>query len=156
VVDGRTVTQAVLQDGSVVQIGKHALHFAVESSHTSAAPAPHLFEATIQVTPEHRLSDPARIVEETGGGSSDPNNVHPIDTAVFVMGRSDACDVQLEGMLIADYHVEIRVDNGTHRLVHIAGRRKVKVNGETVTEHALQDGDLIEVAGRRFRFDVSA
>ena len=39
-----------------------------------------------------------------------------------------------------------------HRLSHLAGHRKVTVNGETISERVLQDGDTIEIAGRCFVF----
>jgi pSer/pThr/pTyr-binding forkhead associated (FHA) protein len=150
IVDGHTVAEAVLHGGSTVQIGKHSLHIEAEPGRGSTSSAStHLYEPTIRVAPDHRLDNPAHLVEERDDAKG---NVYPIDTTIFVMGKSDASDVRLEGMLIADYHVEIRVEGDVHRLVHLAGRRKVKVNGDAVAECTLRDGDGIEIAGRVFRF----
>lgn len=153
-VDGRICTEAVIGDGTRVMIGKHTLWFEAEATHgaDTASPIPGDFQATMMVTETPRLADPACLVETGATGETK----YPIDTTNFLMGKSEAVDVHLDGMFTASFHVSIKVQDGEHRIFHLNGRRKLKVNGETVSECLLRDGDEIEVAGRRFRFQLSS
>jgi len=153
-VDGRICTEAVIGHGTQVKIGKHTLCFEAEDAHQPdpSSSIPDDFQATMMVTETPRLADPACLVEIRATG----DQKYPIDTTNFLMGKSDAADVGLHGMFIAPFHVSIKFQDGKHRIFHLNGRRKVKVNGEPVSECLLRDGDEIEIGGRTFRFRVSS
>ena len=152
-INGSPVHEATIENGMTIQIGKHLLTFEAEaeSSPASIAPSAHVYEATIQSTSTHRLANPAMLTETDDDGEHE----YLIDTAVFLIGKSDIADVRLKGMLVSEFHAEIKFEQNEHRLSHLAGRRKVTVNGETISECVLQDGDTIEIAGRSFVFRVS-
>jgi pSer/pThr/pTyr-binding forkhead associated (FHA) protein len=149
-INGRPVREALIENGTTIQIGKHALSFEAEaaSSPASGESTTNAYEATIQRTSTHRLSNPAKLTESHADGDRE----YLIDTAVFLIGKSDVADVRLEGMLVSEFHAEIDFEEKEHRLSHLAGHRKVTVNGETISERVLQDGDTIEIAGRCFVF----
>lgn len=150
-VEGQPCSESAIRDGLEVKIGKHTLSFEAEAERPASVTSvdESMYEATIQATSTPRLANPARLVERVSGREDS----YPIDTAVFLMGKSDVADVQLDGMFVSDYHVEIKFENARHLISHLGGRRKLTVNGKTVSECALQDGDRIEVAGRSFRFE---
>ena len=151
-VDGRICSEALIEDGTQVTIGKHTLSFEAESAHRPMSISAGLesCEATIRVTETPRLVNPAILVEQGPEGEVR----YPIDTTNFLMGKSDAVDVRLDGLLTAQFHVAIKVHEQDHLISHLAGRRKLKVNGKVTSECILRDGDTIEVAGRSFRFQA--
>lgn len=149
-VDGRICSEALIEDGTQVKIGKHTLSFEAEAERRppSISAGPDIYEATIRATGTPRLANPAFLVEHGPEGEIR----YPIDTPLFLMGKSDAADVRLDGVLIAEYHVEIKVNKGKHLISHLAGRRKLRINGEETSQCMLRDDDTIEIAGRTFRF----
>lgn len=151
-VDGRICSEALIEDGTQVKIGKHTLSFEAEAERRpmSMSPGPEIYEATIRATETPRLANPAFLVEQSPEGEVR----YPIDTPMFLMGKSDAADVRLDGLLIAEYHVEIKVHEKEHLISHLAGRRKLRVNGKATSQCILRDDDTIEIAGRTFRFQA--
>ena len=152
-IKGSPVNEALIENGMTIQIGKHLLSFEAEAANSPASGAlgAHAYEPTMQSTSTHRLANPAKLTENLEDGDRE----YPIDTTVFLIGKSDIADVHLDGLLVSEFHAEIKFEENEHRLFHLAGRRKVKVNGETISECVLEDGDTIEVAGRSFVFRAS-
>lgn len=152
-VDGRICSEALIEDGTQVKIGKHTLSFEAETERRpmSMSAGPEIYEATIRATETTRLANPAFLVEQGPEGEVR----YPIDTPMFLMGKSDVSDVCLDSLLIAEYHVEIKVHEKEHLISHLAGRRKLRVNGKATSQCILRDGDTIEIAGRTFRFQAS-
>lgn len=151
-VDGSICSEALIKDGMQVKIGKHMLSFEAEAERRPASipTGPDGFEATMKSTVTPRLANPACLTEQGPEGQVR----YPIDTTLFLMGKSAASDVCLSGLLIADFHVEIKVNEDEHRITHLGGRRKLLVNGQATSECVLRDEDTIEIAGRTFRFQA--
>jgi hypothetical protein len=151
-VDGRICSEALIKDGMQVKIGKHMLSFEAEvERRPSSIPAgPENFEATMKSTVTPRLANPACLAEQGPEGEVR----YPIDTTLFLMGNSAASDVHLNGFLIADFQIEIKVNEDVHRITHLGGRRKLLVNGKATSDCVLRDEDMIEIAGRTFRFQA--
>ena len=151
-VNGRNCSEALIGDGTQVKIGKHTLNFEAETERrpVSIPAGADGGEATLHVSTTPRLANPALLVEYGSEGEIE----YPIDTALFLMGKSDAADVHLDGMLVAEYHAEIKIHEKEHVIFHLAGRRKLRVNGKTTSQCTLQDDDTIEIAGRTFRFQA--
>ena len=151
-VDGRICSEALIEDGTQVKIGKHTLCFEAEAERhpMSMSVGPESYEATMQATETPRLANPAFLVEQSPEGEVR----YPVDTPMFLMGKGGAADVRLDGLLVAKYHVEIKVDGKEHLISHLDGRRKLRVNGEATSQCVLRDDDTIEIAGRTFRFQA--
>lgn len=73
-----------------------------------------------------------------------------LEKAYYIVGSDLAAEIKTPGLFApAKSGVLIRTDSGWRAL---ALSKKFRVNGKPVTDTPLQDGDLIEVSKRRFRF----
>jgi len=61
----------------------------------------------------------------------------------LVVGRDPGCGVFINAPLLSREHARIDFREGAHVLVDLESTNFTKVNGERVTERALQDGDQI-------------
>jgi serine phosphatase RsbU (regulator of sigma subunit) len=68
-----------------------------------------------------------------------------IDKPVFSIGRRSGNDLQLVGSDVSRDHAEIATENGAFVLRDRGSRYGTYVNGEGVTEHTLQHGDLVRL-----------
>jgi serine phosphatase RsbU (regulator of sigma subunit) len=68
-----------------------------------------------------------------------------IDKPVFTVGRRSGNDLQLVGSDVSRDHAEIATENGAFILRDRGSRYGTYVNGEGVTEHPLQHGDLVRL-----------
>jgi serine phosphatase RsbU (regulator of sigma subunit) len=68
-----------------------------------------------------------------------------IDKPVFSIGRRSGNDLQLVGSDVSRDHAEIASENGAFVLRDRGSRYGTYVNGEGVTEHTLQHGDLVRL-----------
>jgi predicted component of type VI protein secretion system len=73
----------------------------------------------------------------------------------FVAGRSENCDLILAERGVWQRHVEFRSEDGrcAIRSLEKAG---VAVNGETVAEAVLRNGDQIEIGSMKLRFGLAS
>jgi pSer/pThr/pTyr-binding forkhead associated (FHA) protein len=74
----------------------------------------------------------------------------PLDRDVMVLGRAPGCDVGLESPDVAPVHcVVVRAADGWH--VHdCTGKGGTRVNGDSVYDAALTDGDVLQVGSFSF------
>ncbi len=73
-----------------------------------------------------------------------------LDKSYYVIGKDLASEVRIGGLFMpAKSAVLVRTEQGW-RLLGMA--RGVKVNGDPAADSALNDGDLIQIKGARFRF----
>jgi hypothetical protein len=94
--------------------------------------------------PSHQ---PALVV--TYGNTSRKHR--PLERDVTVLGRAPGCDVALVSPEVAPVHCIIaRVADGW-RLRDCTGRGSTRVNGQSVSETALSDGDVLQVGTFSFR-----
>ena len=68
-----------------------------------------------------------------------------IDKPVFSVGRRSGNDLQLVGSDVSRDHAEIATENGAFLLRDRGSRYGTYVNGEGITEHTLQHGDLVRL-----------
>ena len=80
---------------------------------------------------------------------SEKRTLH-LDKVYYVVGASDSAEIKTPGFLApSKAGILVRTDHGW-RAVALA--RSFRVNGRRVADVPLQDGDLVQVGGRRFRF----
>lgn len=92
----------------------------------------------------YRLDDPHRQ------GFVLKNNVCRI-------GRSPDNDIQLNHKSISRYHAElVRGRNGAYTILDFSSKNGVRVGLRSVRSCVLREGDIIEIAGVRFRFTRQA
>ncbi len=70
------------------------------------------------------------------------------------LGRERDNDIRLETDLASRYHAELRLDHGRAYLLDRGSMNGTAVNGQKIWGLApLQDGDLLDVGGQRFRYE---
>ena len=79
-------------------------------------------------------------------------NTRVLDGAYYVMGKDETATIRLGGFLCpAKAAVIVRTDHG-FRLVALS--KRVRVNGKSVSDTPLTDGDEIRFGSCKFRFCV--
>ncbi len=73
---------------------------------------------------------------------------------VVLLGRERDNDILLETDLASRYHAELRLERGRAYLLDRGSMNGTSVNGQKIWGlMPLQDGDLLEVGGQRFRYE---
>ena len=72
------------------------------------------------------------------------------------IGKGIEADLPVRGLLVRALQAKVvRLDGSQFRLVNLGGWRKVAVNGRAVSDHMLQAGDVISIAGTPITFKKS-
>jgi hypothetical protein len=72
-----------------------------------------------------------------------------------LIGRMPDCEITLADPNISRRHAEVRPFGTGFLVVDLGSTNGTRVNGTTVSEHQLVDGDVITVGATRLRFDAS-
>jgi len=80
----------------------------------------------------------------------------PLVKPEMVVGRSQDCDLVINGPDVSRWHCRISRTEGQVFLADLDSTRGTCVNGTRVKRARLHDGDLIEIAGQVFRVLVSS
>ncbi len=72
-----------------------------------------------------------------------------------VIGRLPDCAVTLTDPQVSRHHAEIAHDDRGYRIVDLGSTNGTQVNGVTVREQALADGDLVVIGATTLRFEES-
>lgn len=77
---------------------------------------------------------------------------YPITTETMILGRTGENDLQVEHHSISRNHAKIVVADGRVKMVDLASKNGIRVNGEFWEESVLKSGDIIELGKVQFRF----
>ena len=95
----------------------------------------------------------------TGGGSivlADGTRTTLPTTGSITLGRAAECEVRLTDTSVSRRHAEVRANgDGTWTVVDLGSTNGTKVNGATVSERKLKDGDTISTGDTHLRFEAS-
>ncbi|SFC84454.1 FHA domain-containing protein [Streptomyces aidingensis] len=80
----------------------------------------------------------------------------PIGDAPFTFGRQARSDVVIASRRASRFHAEVRQEAAGYVLHDRGSRNGTLVNGERVTEHVLQPGDVITIDDESFVFEAPA
>ncbi len=100
-------------------------------------------------------------LEEAAGGAAVGSVVLPDGERVTVgeeplsIGRLAECDVVLTDSSVSRRHAEVRRNGSDFVIVDLGSTNGTKVNGATVKERRLADGDEISVGTAKLRFEAS-
>lgn len=75
-----------------------------------------------------------------------------LGAAEVVLGRAAACDISIDHDAVAERHASIVREGAGWRVVDRGSGRGIVVNDRLAREHALQDGDLVRIGDRVFKF----
>jgi hypothetical protein len=76
----------------------------------------------------------------------------PLDSPFVTIGRHPDNDLILESKSVSRYHAHIKLRQSRYYLTDLASANGTTVNGKSVTECALQDGDSISFGGTEVVF----
>ena len=164
-----------LQDGDIINIGKHSLVFAYdqEESHREDNPAK-IDKTMIMDTSQYRSmmkkSKPAVAPQPTSpqpvkmdkrqrgylnyltGG----NGYVRLRSKITKMGTDPSCDIVVKGWTIGKTAITInRTENG-YVLNYVGGMAKPRINDRKTIKEAvvLKESDIIEIGGIKFQFVI--
>lgn len=93
----------------------------------------------------------------TGGGAlvlADGTRITLAETLVTI-GRSPDCSVHMADSSVSRRHAEVRPVGDGWLLVDNGSTNGTRVNGATITERRLVDGDAVTVGDAKLRFEAS-
>jgi len=107
-----------------------------------------------------------RLATEEGVGKSQavlvelegakPNQVWSLDKPITRLGRRQADnDIKVEGLTASRSHGVIEHRGNDYIIRSIKVENPVIINGMQVSEHILQNGDIIQIGESKFRFEVA-
>ncbi len=76
----------------------------------------------------------------------------PIAPGLFLIGHGPCCDLRLGVPEMPPLHSAIQIDTSSAKISRVAESPELYVNGESVTEASLVDGDIIEIGDIRLVF----
>ena len=137
-VNKKRVQKYFLRDNDVITIGQHALEYQEDVIRARESQA------------DFTGGEP--VLEELESGKRIPLVK---DSTYF--GNSSSDDVHIPGLMVGKQFASID-RKGTAWVINLLVKRfsNLKVNGEEIHSARLKDGDEIEVAGIKFRFDLGA
>lgn len=149
---------AEIEDSLTRELGDAARGHAREEGYTFMGPV----EVALSLDPELRTGSfglSARFKEGpggTGGGTvvlPDGSRVTLGDT-VAVIGRAPGSTIQLSDSSVSRKHAEIRPVGDGWQVVDLGSTNGTRVNGATVRERRLKDGDTVTVGDAKLRFEA--
>ncbi len=120
----------------------------------AAAPPPP--PTATAVMPQQRAVAPPELFFCLRRQPPAPELVVALERRKILLGRSATCDVSLSGASVSRRHAVVDFIDGQYWLEDLSSGGGVSVNGERVEKRALVAGDMIEIAGTTFEFEVVA
>ena len=77
---------------------------------------------------------------------------YPIAVGRFAIGRSPDNDIHLENNFVSAHHAQLICGSTKSILRDLDSTNGTYVNSRSIRRHALRDGDIIKIGGRRFRY----
>jgi pSer/pThr/pTyr-binding forkhead associated (FHA) protein len=160
-VNDRRVEEEVLHDEDTITIGKYTLTFRNETPHETK-PTDLDGTMTLQTKRQREILQADQhyreVSQRTGGcavllaeGDTKPNEVRLGNTTV-TFGKAPYVTVRVKGWFVPDIQAQIMPDNGQYLIASVGGRGKTRVNGSSIDEAVLKNGDLVQVGKSVYRF----
>ena len=71
----------------------------------------------------------------------------------LTIGRTDQNDIQLNAAYVSRRHAVVVTDHATTRVIDWGSKNGVFVNGDRITEHFLENGDIVTIGTAEFRYE---
>lgn len=162
-VNGKLIKKHALKDGDTITIGKHELTYNNEDASVDED-----FEKTMIIRPgmaSHAAATAkaeAQQGEQTDAQPTLPGDALPVGRIQVLSGPGAGKELELRKALITLGRPGVQVAVITRRphgyfITHVEGSHPI-VNGESIGSqaHALQDHDVVELAGVKMEFFMSA
>jgi len=161
-VNHRKVTEEVIKDNDVINIGKFTLHFHQDASRDELQPASLEGTMVLRTKKQKDLLDKdrhaAEITARAGssvllGQAGTDIGEYKLNRPVTTLGRADFVDLKVRGFFVTGLQAKIVKESGGFFVVNLGRQGKTKLNGEIVSDRQqLKNDDLIQVGKSIFRF----
>ena len=161
----RRVEEEVLHDEDTITIGKYTLTFRNETPHETR-PTDLDGTMTLQTKRQREILQADQhyreVTQRAGGcavllaeGNTEPKEIR-LGTAAVTFGKAPYVSVRVRGWFVPDIQAQIAVDNGQYVLSSVGGRGRTRLNGASIEEAVLKNGDLLQIGKSVFRFVAGA
>lgn len=166
-VNDRKIGKWALTDNDAITVGKHSIVFLDEEVAGGAGIEELQMEKTMildtqkqrellgdgSVVAEPSLAGPVASLEVLAGSTDRP--VYELEDKLTLVGKDEAAEIRLEGLLAPKVGCFISRDKSGYGLIPPEKRNKVKLNGQDVKDAvSLKTGDQIEIRGVKFLFKL--
>lgn len=80
-------------------------------------------------------------------------HVYPLKEGLITIGREPSCDIHIDSLAIQPQHARILMRDGSCKLQD-TGSNDVFVNHKLISEHVLEDNDLIRIGKHTLRYSL--
>jgi hypothetical protein len=152
-INGKAIKKQLLKNDDVVEIGKYRIKFSADMEHG--------YEKTMVYKPGALAGMSKPVVPPSAVAMVPPSDAHVVPPAAIkvMSGVAAGREVNLVKVVTTIGKPGIAIAAITKRpngyvLAHVEGLNKPSVNGLALSgdEQALQDGDVIELAGTQMQF----
>jgi Protein of unknown function (DUF3662)/FHA domain len=150
---------ADIHEALVRELCDAAREYARDEGYTFMGPVSvELVEAVTQKSGRFKIE--GRMVEATsmaGAGSIvlPTGDRIVLGAETLTIGRLPSCDIPVPDPNVSRKHAEIRPSGAGYVVVDLGSTNGTRVNGATINERKLTDGDVIAVGTTRLRFEAS-
>lgn len=150
---------ASIEESLVRDLAEGVREHARDEAYTFAGPVAVEFSTDDSLTPGIFLVE-SGIREAPGGAPVGfvvlPDGTrHEIGDEPLAVGRLSSCQIVLADTNVSRRHAEIRRTDGGFTVVDLGSTNGTKVNGASVAERQLVDGDTITIGTTTMRFEAS-
>jgi pSer/pThr/pTyr-binding forkhead associated (FHA) protein len=151
-INGRRVNgESDVATGDQIQIGDYTILVEEEAAKVAAAlPPPPVIAVDEPTRISSRPVTPARLVM-LNDPSPGAEFALPADRRAM-LGRSEDIDCPINHRSVSREHAEVRCDNKVYVVRDLDSANGLTVNGQSVREHMLEAGDIVELGQVAFRF----
>ena len=93
----------------------------------------------------------ARIIWDRSDGSSVE---FPLSSQIMLVGRDEEADIRIDEPLVSRFHARIERRSTGIFLIDLGSTNLTRVNGEVVSQQALQHGDELRLSRACCRFEL--
>ena len=108
-------------------------------------------EEATKVAPSQKPQD--RVTRVLVGKVGNQLLRFPLFKDRLTIGRTDDNDIQLNAVYISRRHAVVQADGDATRVIDWGSKNGVYVNSKRVTEHFLQNGDIVTIGNAHFRYE---
>lgn len=160
-VNNRKINEEVLRDSDCITIGKYNLIYHCESSHPEESVKGMDGTMVLNTKAQKQLLENDRVerelVQKYGGSvllgeeNSDFSEFR-LDRDVITIGKAKFVHVKAKGFFIAGIQAKIVRENSSYFLVNLGRKGKTLINGESVENELLKNGDIVTVGKSTYKF----
>ncbi len=149
-VNGVKITKTTLQNNDVIAIGKYRLIFINKGLSDQEKIFDISSEEQTMIIEEQGPTAKLIVIKGKGIGKK-----YNLDKEKITIGRGPDNDIVLRDLFIGKHHATIYRRGNRYYLCDEGSWRGTQVNGESITEIPLMDGDIVKIGGWEFEFNFS-